>query len=515
MLLDLEQAPADVATESDVCIIGAGIAGLLLASRLVERGLRVHLLEAGGAELEDRSQQLYDAEMAATRHAGTTEGRFRTFGGSSTRWGGQLLPYTSDIYTPPPGVPSLGWPIDERNLAPYYAELQQILGVDALPFEDSLLPALGKAPLQRHTDFTVRFSKWIPFPRRNLGKTLGERLSAHPKITIYTHANVVALEGEAGSITAARARTYNGRDVLFRARTFLLTSGTLESPRLLLASPGVPNHHDQIGRYFHDHVSFAAAEFTGQQRAALLERFGPWLVEGTLHTVKIEASPELRSREHLLAVMGHLTVEEPEDSGAAAVRNTLRLLQRGKLGEAIGAKNVGALARGVPDVLRLATSARLQKRRYISPRARVRLNIDLEQAPSAENRIRLSHETDAIGMPRAIVDWRVQQAERDTAVRFAPHLAQWLEDLHMQPSQWSEALRLGQPELIDTFHPMGGTRMGEDPASSVVGPELRVHGLTNLYVASCSVFPAGGSSNPTFTMMALALRLADLLTARL
>jgi choline dehydrogenase-like flavoprotein len=56
---------------------------------------------------------------------------------------------------------------------------------------------------------------------------------------------------------------------------------------------------------------------------------------------------------------------------------------------------------------------------------------------------------------------------------------------------------------------MGGTAMGVDPRSSVVDPDLRMHGVANLSVASCATYPSGGSSNPTFTLMALTLRLAE------
>jgi choline dehydrogenase-like flavoprotein len=55
---------------------------------------------------------------------------------------------------------------------------------------------------------------------------------------------------------------------------------------------------------------------------------------------------------------------------------------------------------------------------------------------------------------------------------------------------------------------MGGALMGASEATSVVDTDLRVHGLPNVSIASCAVFPAGGSSNPTFTLMALCFRLA-------
>lgn len=508
MLIDLEQPPATLETSSDVCILGGGIAGLLLAERLAECGLRVHLLEAGGLTQEDRSQQFYDAEMAAERHTGTHEGRFRTYGGSSTRWGGQLLPYTEDIFQPPPGAPSLSWPLDPRELEPYYAPLQKKLGVDLLPFDSSLLPALHHPQLAFSSDIRLRFSKWIPFARRNLAKTVGETVRTHPNATVFTHANVAEIIASNGQANTVGVLNYSGREFSFTAARFVLATGTVESSRLLLLSPTIPNPHDQMGRYFHDHLSWRAATFSGNSRAHILERLGPFLVKGTLHTAKLEAGGALRAREKLLAVMAHVTIAEPEDSGTAAVRNLLQSLQRGHLRQAIQ-KNLLPMLRGTADLARLAFDATVRKRRAVSKRATVALHIDLEQTPSPENRIALSDERDALALRKARVIWRVSDEERDTALRFAPIIENELAQLGLAPDPPPTGARSLQPELLDTFHPMGGLRMGTDARESVVDTNLRVHGVGNLYVASCAVFPAGGSSNPTFTLMALALRLAD------
>ncbi len=291
-----------------------------------------------------------------------------------------------------------------------------------------------------------------------------------------------------------------------------MCTGTVESSRLLLCSPAVPNPHDQLGRYFHDHLSYHAAEFRSPSRERAVQLLGPFYVNGTLHSAKLEATPALRVREHLLAVMAHIVVLEPEDSGTAAVRNLLRSLQAGKLKQAIGA-NLWPALRDAPQIARLVYQSRFKQRRAISKRAVLKLNIDLEQAPHPENRIRLSAETDALGMPRTIVDWSRRAPELDTAARFAPIIREHLKAANMDTLDWT-----GPPSsqlLADTYHMMGGLRMGLDPASSVVDPNLKLHGLANLHVASCAVFPSGGSSNPTFTMMALTLRLADHLSNKL
>jgi choline dehydrogenase-like flavoprotein len=517
--IDLQETPPSGPFHSSVCIIGAGIAGLSLAMRLAAKGIDVHLLEAGGLQPEERSQALYRAEMVSENHVGANDGRFRTFGGSSTQWGGQILPFTADIFDPPQGSPSLRWPIGEADLAPFYAEVQTILGVDSLPFTDELLPKLGHPAAPRSPDITVRFAKWTPFHRRNLANTLGVEALAHPKVIVFTHANAAQLEAlpmDPRRIESVRVINYDRTEFRFSATHFVVCAGTVESSRLLLCSPGVSNAHDQIGRYFHDHVAYHAAELHSPGRERAIDRLGPFYVDGTVHSAKLEASAVLRGREHLLAVMAHVVVMEPDDSGAAAVRNLLRSLQHGKLKEAIFA-NLLPVLRGVGDVARLVFYSRFRKRRAISKRAVLKLNIDVEQAPDPDNRIRLSEtETDAIGLTRTVVDWKVREPELDTALRYAYLIQDYLKALGMETVEWIDSVvQHTSPRMMDTTHMMGGLRMGTDPAASVVSPELTVHGLANLHVASCAVFPSGSSSNPTFTMMALALRLGDRLAAEL
>jgi len=517
MQIDLEQSGLPSSFHSTVCIIGGGIAGLILATRLAGRGIDVHLLEAGGLIPEERSQALYRSEIAAERHMGVHEGRFRTFGGTSTQWGGQLLPFTHDTFVAPKGSATLGWPIAEQELTPYYDDIQRLLGVDQLPFTADLLPALGHPAVAFPSDIRLRFSKWIPFNRRNLARTIGQEALAHPKITVFTHANAAFFKRDSSDpsrIASVQVLNYERREFTFTASQFVVCAGTIESCRLLLCSPDVPNPHDQIGRYFHDHISFHAARFLSPARERIVEQLGPFFVDGTLHTCKLEAMPELRERENLLAVMSHVVIEEPEDSGVAAIRNLLRSLQSGRLKEAIVA-NLLPTIRGAADVARLLFYTRFKKRRAISSRATLYLNVDLEQVPNPDNRIRLSDRTDALGLPVTVVDWRIGDLEKDTAYRFSQIMRGHLQSMGLDPGAWDPALAEGvTPPMSDIIHAMGGLRMGDDPASSVVNRDLTVHGLDNLAIASCAVFPSGSSSNPTFTMMALTLRLADRLTAQ-
>lgn len=525
MLVDLEEVSAhpERTHKAAVCIAGAGVAGLVLATTLAEAGIDVHLLEAGGLRLEDRSQTIYNAEMASTTHAGTTVGRFRVFGGTSTRWGGQLLPYSSEVFCPPATLLSPRWPLTSDALEPFYPRIEKLLGANHLPFTTELYDHLGMpvpAEFDQDSDVVLRFSKWAPFSHRNLAQTLGRAAIASQKITVYLHANLVEclLSPDNPRIDGFVVRNYKGDNFRFEAHEYVMATGTIETSRLLLASRrvsvnGLGNTHDQVGRGLHDHVSLRVAAVTGEARHKALSWFGPFLVGGTTHVGRIEASTILRERLGLLAVQAHFTIEEPEDSGFFVARHLLRSMQRGGLCSAI-VDNLPRLPSASWDIARLMWTAKIRKRRAVSSRAVMPLEILCEQRPRPENRILLVEGArDALGMLKAAVDWRVGSDETRSMLRYAKWLQVKFKSLGSGLASFrtdlTDEANIHLPDIRDNNHPMGGTVMGSDPKRAVVDTDLKIHGALNMSIASCSTFPGGGSSNPTFTLIALTLRLAE------
>ena len=512
---------------SQVCVVGAGIAGLALARKLALAGVDVVVLEAGGESIEDGGQRLFaEAELRGQPHVGTIEGRFRVFGGTSLRWGGQVLSMSGDG--------AAGWPVGAEELGPFVAEAEGLLEVGTLPFEaEEFFRAIGQpvpAMLESLGGVDARVSKWMAFPRRNLAPSLGRDLLQRARV--YLHAQVVELRlaADRTRLEAAMVRTPSGAMVRFEADEVVLAAGTVETSRLLLASrsvaaEGIGNSNDQVGRNFHDHVTVPAATLRGAARARVVSELRPWVFfaggigdvrGGTLHSVKLEASRELRERLGLNPILAHLAIVEPGGSGIAVVREMLTSLQRGELGKALmthALKIPGAMLDGA----RLILGAKVRGRRFISEGAAVKLQFNLAQDQPSCSRVTLGEEKDETGVPEVVVDWRVSAQEVGTMRRYAGHLREQFEAMGLTGVEWAAGMLNDRAleGLEDARHAMGGACMGTDPRTSVVDAEMRVHGVANLSIASAATFPDGSAQLPTLTMMALALRLGSSLEARL
>lgn len=512
MMIDLHKLPSGQAFQADLCIVGGGIAGLVLAHALLDSQLQILLLEAGGCSDEAASQELTDAEISGWPYRGSSEGRFRLLGGSSTRWGGQLLPLMPHDFAPRAHVPQSGWPIDGTCVAPYLERIETLMGVDHSPYDRSRSGCRQSVVLRSAADaLQVRCSKWAPFRRRNLARTLGQRLAAHPRVRVLLHANVTAIRcRDHGRVSGVEARTLGGAHCSVEAKRLVLCCGTIETVRLLLASArgdlqGILQQGDLLGRYFHDHLSVPLCPLEGKARRFCLDHFAPWYRGRTRHSPKLEASIDWQQSSGSLNTMAHLVFATPQGTTLAWARQQLQRIQ-GHPGDALESIAVRGVLRDSVDLAELAWRRVLQQRRWAPRSAPLVLTIDSEQAPDPCSRIMLSARRNALGEPLARVHWHWGAAERHSIESFAGLLdQQWqrwgLGRLHLAPA-WEQL-------VTDTLHPMGGTRMARSPRQGVVDEQLRVHGTSNLYIASCSVFPTGGSSNPTLTLMALCLRLAD------
>ncbi len=485
----MERLPPE-APEYDVCIIGAGPAGLTVASELAYSGLKICVLESGGSSRTQFSDQLKDTEFDGLPIKENS--RERVIGGASATWDGRSAPL-DEVDFEPRGWP--GWPITRDELSRYEAEAVRYRFPSPGDF-DVPAPIPSDPSSGPWQDLAVKmFVAVIPPYRFNCLQSIFLR----PGVELRAGTTVTRLAsqpaGDGGrTVTACVYRTVSAGEAEVRARQFVLASGGIENARILLNSPAdsgtLGNEHDQVGRYFMNHPKVAAGLLCLNRplpdSSPLLDR----AIGSKPRYAGLRLAPEIQRARGLL-------------------NSYVRLQPNAPIGRDLRSR-LDVLRARAHDSNRLRHVARLLGHRWalMSPPIRtLRLRWYLEMEPRSSNRITLSVRTDAFGNRLPHVHYELSARDRDTIVTLHRILEQNIARLNLGRLESSAEAVLGG-EILDASHHLGATRMGVDPRTSVVDANCKVHTVTNLYVAGGSVFSAGGCANPTLTIVALAIRLA-------
>jgi choline dehydrogenase-like flavoprotein len=495
MIVDLLNPPESTPTEADICIIGAGAAGLSLAHELSRTsGLKILLLESGSWLLESPTQELYSGKSLGSffRRKKTPylkSSRLRFFGGTTNHWTGWVFPFDELDFEERSWIPESGWPISRSALLPFYSRAQSLLGLHQL-IQEKVPGDDGSAAL---VDPSGPFEERIfqIFPRR-LGADLRSVLTAAPNLTILLHANVLSIDSDSqqNRISQVRVGSLSGKQCEIRAKVFVLACGGIENARLLLASKesspkGLGNEHDLVGRFFADHPHVPAAFFAPSRPFAKRYR------ENYYDSFKY----------NLLSVL-HPKAETLKKNSLPNFTIQLQETKKGALSPEI--EKIGrALAQ---------SDGRNDAR---DDNALYSVFLRSEQIPNANSRVLLDDSRDALGMPRAKLDWQVTSADLAAAIQAISLFS-------------SEAGKAGSGRVLSRLdakswppnarggnHHLGTTRMHRSSEKGVVDENCRLHSRENFFIAGSSIFPTTSAMNPTLTIIALALRLADHLRQQL
>jgi choline dehydrogenase-like flavoprotein len=517
MVIDLEQANVAevISSHFDVCIAGAGAAGLVLAIELIKQGKHVVVVESGGLRRwERRTQALNKSEIVGLPHSGVHSGRFRALGGTTRTWAGQIMELDEIDFVRRDWVPGSGWPIAKSDLKTAYLRAIELEGLaGSLPDDEAIWNERSSDPPDIGDDFTFSFSRFCP--EHDFARLFKEEISSRPEMFILLHATVCELilaeDGE--TVTSVRCRTLSGVETCLAADRFVLCLGGIESSRFLLQPyrSAAWNRNGLVGRFFQDHIHCFAADIFD---AKLDENwhYGPdrWSFHGYEYSPKIKLSPEAQRRYQVLNAAG---LVEYDDFGVfSAYRAAILLIAGPTL--AITPKDLRYLLLRAPYVLWSYVKNRTHHR-FTLPHTRLKLSVFCEQSPLSDSRITLTDKRDALGLFRARIDWKVSAQEVSTIRRYVQlakrvFAERGLARIEPDPDLMHDGI---VHRFRDQFHHLGGTRMASSPVAGVVDPNLRLFGTRNAYVCSSAVFPASGFANPTHTVAALAVRLAWHLSA--
>ncbi len=509
--LQLGQPSPDLAA-ADVAIVGAGAAGIVLAVELARLGQRVLLLEGGGRTPEAPTQDLYRSHLPGRAHRGVHEGRFRLHGGTTTQWGGQILELQASDFESHPWVPGSGWPFPKSELAPFYARALELEGVAGSLRDDAAVwQTLGEAPPPL-PGLDLYLSRWCPEP--NFARLHRHALETDPRIELWLHANAVDLLLEDDRAVGIRCRTLTGQQATFRARRYIFALGAIESSRFFLQprpEGRLPwNESGLLGCHFQDHIDSDAATVRPLSPRGFHQIFDSIFLRGFKYNPKLRFTPAARQQAGVLNAGGTLFSVSDADQALAEVKTTAKHLLRGRFGELTGAQLAGLL-RHTPLVARQTWRYAVQHRSFHPANAEIRLRVHCEQEPNSASRLTLAGERDALGHLCTRLDWRISTLELKTIRTFVQTAAlalAGLAELTPHPDLLAPDDRF-LDHCQDSFHHMGGMRMHPSAAAGVVNTNLRLHGTPNVYICSGAVFPTSGFSNPTHTLLALAVRLAS------
>lgn len=524
MIIDLADSGPELDLRADLCVVGAGAAGLTIVHELRRSPLRICVLETGGLDRSPGADQLNEVDDDGADGTELLNIRPRLFGGSTAEWGGMCCPLDPCDFAPRPSMPLHGWPITPRELQPYYERAHTALGLGVGYFDERIWSDLGSlAPAMDPERVQTKFWQFRspnalpPDSPLRFGPTYLADFAAGANPTAVLNATVVGLERLPGAarVDRVRFRGHNGRTGQVRAGAVVLAGGTIENTRLLLNSE-FRGASPALGRYFmeHPHVPVGLLSYRDLDRLlpgwAALQRLGRIAVRP-----KFIPTASYQAERDILNVSIALEMR----CGPDCPHRTL-----GDLTRAIRSRAATDIARAGGRALvhpgRAAATVYRKSRGRPGCRGHggVVLYSRSEQEPNLASCIELSAERDALGVPKASVRWRLTDRDRRTVVDFAGLVAGQLRQLGAarltepdwlaEPDGWSELLRGGP-------HHSGTTRMSDSPRTGVVDRNSRVHGVANLYVAGPSVFPTGGYANPMYTTVALAMRAADMLKNRL
>jgi choline dehydrogenase-like flavoprotein len=403
-----------------------------------------------------------------------------------------------------------------EQIEAYIPRANQFMLVDTLDYNHDLFKLLRVAPPPLNPDLLhYHFSKWSLQP--NLRRVYSQAIAQSENVTLLLHANVTDLILQPGTnyLKSISFRSLEGQSGSITANNAVLCVGGIETARLLLACrhqrpAGLGNENDLVGRFFQDHPAALAGELKTHHGDRIQHLFNVFHHGKRRYSTRLSLSEKVQREQRLLNASASVMFHVSETSPYTMLRGLYHQWRQ----RALGVETVTSALRCLAVAPQLGRSLAefVFRRRTFTPGARFIVSMVFEQEPNPHSRVRLSTKTDALGMPRSEICWSLTPASARTARIFASLLAQELKRIrlgHLQLADWLVTPEADwQNKLSDQNHHMGTARMSASPREGVVNTDCRLHSVDNVYVISTAVFPTGGHSNPTLTMIALAKRLA-------
>ena len=508
----------------NLCVVGSGVAGALIANEVSRNGKRVVIVEAGSQfdrgkrleqiqknqilgsnlwpwEVEGRDKFVDTSKTELGWSYKLNRSRVKAVGGSTLHWGGLVDRFwPSDFYSADKWGHGINWPISYKDLEPYYCDAEKELGVSGKPHpldpprsqpypmsefpprhgEETWLKVADKLGVSLNSASHARNSKAYggrpqckafavcnacPISARYSADFHVDQAVATGNVELLTETVARRIDlGDDGKVQQIRATTLEGKDIEINADNFVIAAHAVETARLLLLS-NIGNVSDQVGRNLMEHWYASAGGYVEEK--SFPRRIG----FVTLESNHWYETPERKNR-------GAIKIEFSD--------------------------NRDPLIDGIDKGLVGADLAKYDCSKFGHW---VEVSAEFEHLPNPNSRVTLHPElTDLFGDPVPKIQFSLSDTDRETQRQAIDILSKLLDARNCREKK--VVFSLGR-----AHHHMGTCRMSSNPDDGVVDKNCKVHNIHNLYLAGSSVFPTGAARQPTLTIAALALRLAKQLSA--
>jgi choline dehydrogenase-like flavoprotein len=544
----------DTTIETDVAVVGAGAIGIVTALELARSGVRVALIESGLERNDQAAQALstLDSRQDDYFHSRSELMIRRQVGGTTALWGGRCVKFDPIDFEDRPLTAQAPWPIRYEDVEPYLQSACDWAACGRAAFNAREVPELADreliAGLPDGDVRTTDLERWA-LPTR-FGREYRAALRDASSLTLWTGLTCTEIVTTAAGdrVDHLVVKTLDGRQGKVVAADYVIATGGLESTRLLLASnrhhpAGLGNAGGHLGRWYMSHVEgrVARVQFATDQVIYAYERDD----DGVYVRRRFTLDPRLQREAGMLNAAVWLVnppISDPSHGSGILSGVYLTLISpvgRFLLAEAIRAKHTQTT--GPPQILahlrnivrdllpsiRFALTfsyARFVRRGRKAPGFFVKsadnrylLHYHGEHLPHWESRVELAEDRDALGMRRIRTHIHFSDADYDSVRKAIVAIDEHLRRHGAGRVEWlTDDVEGSVREFLAGhagYHQAGTTRMSATPEGGVVDPNLEVHGVRGLYVASTSVLPTSSQANPTLLGIALGVRLAERLIA--
>jgi len=485
--------------QTKICIIGSGIGGGTIAKKLAEQNKEFIIIEAGGFSGDSGNVKYQNIGLDFGVRSTTTI----QVGGTSNLWHGVLAPLDKIDFEKRDWIPHSGWAIFFDDLKPYYEQASNILKVEKKEYfeidelSDDLKQQLGSLLYNQEYMKNKLFQQAVPHINfKNIVKDICERSD---KNHLYYNTTALELIQEDGKVSKLKVGN-NGGFSFIEADTFIVATGALETPRLLLNS-GIKN--DNIGKYLMDHPMGNLCQLEFLKPA----KYPIYSDTKYSSNMKIKTGFELKDeKQRELKIPNHNFYLRPSfikgiDNESEKVKLSLLAFKDGGV--------------SVKDVWKVIISPNVIKQILA-----YKFSLDVtfkyadlffvtEQIPNPKSNVTLSNKKDKWDYPISKVNWQVLSEDIESVkVWFELLLEELFPKEHYQFTHTLDDFNW-KNIFTSAIHHVGTCRMGIDKENGVIDKNLKVFDVDNLYICDGSIFTTAGNVNNGLTICAFACRLVE------